>query len=145
MKGGTLLLCALLSGCSTLPAGKGAQVPAAPLHNTHWRLTQLAGEPIDNPSDARDVHMVLQTPNAVVTGHSGCNRMFGTYVLDGDSITFQQMGGTRMFCQARMELEQKYLAMFATVARWKLAGQTLELLDANGAAVAAFEAPPATG
>jgi len=152
MKARTLLLCGLLaggltmlSGCTTPPAGAAAQVPAVPLANTHWRLTQLGNELIDNPPGERDVHFVLHEQNSHVSGHSGCNQMFGRFSLNGDAIKFDQMGGTRMFCEARMALEQKVLAMFAAVARWRIAGATLELLDASGAVIATFVSTPATG
>jgi heat shock protein HslJ len=56
------------------------------------------------------------------------------------------MGGTKMACadDGRMRLEQQYLEMFSTVAGWKISGQTLELVDAQGKAVATFVAA-ATG
>jgi heat shock protein HslJ len=153
MNARSLLLCAIgaagaltmLSGCTTPPTAEATQVPAVPLVDTHWRLTQLGGTDVDNPAGEGDVHMVLEAQNTVVTGHSGCNRMFGRYALNGDGLKFDQMGGTRMFCEARMDLEQKFLAMFATVARWNIVGRKLELRDANGAVVAVFEFTPATG
>ena len=152
MKARTLLLCALLiggltmlSGCTTPPAGEAAQVRAVPLPNTHWRLTQLGSELIDSPPGERDVHFVLHEQNSHVSGHSGCNQMFGRFSQSGDTIKFDQMGGTRMFCEARMELERKVLAMFAAVTRWRIAGATLELLDASGAVIGTFTAAPATG
>jgi heat shock protein HslJ len=46
-----------------------------------------------------------------------------------------------MFCQGRMELEQKYLAMFGGVAGWKVSGSTLQLLDADTKVVATFLTP----
>jgi heat shock protein HslJ len=109
------------------------------LLDTQWRLTQLGGEVIDNPPNEREVHFLLQPSNTTLVGFSGCNRMFGQYALDGASLKFNGLGGTRMFCQARMELEQKYLAMFGEVAGWKITGNTLELLDANTKPVATFE------
>lgn len=153
MKTKTLLLCGILgagalttfAGCSLFAPADVAQAPAVPLADTHWRLIQLGDQMVDNPPGARDIHFVLQAQNTTVSGDSGCNRMFGRYALNGASIKFDQMGGTRMFCQDRMEVEQKFLAMFATVARWKITGQTLQLLDASGSAVGTFAATVATG
>ena len=45
-----------------------------------------------------------------------------------------------MFCDVRMELEQRFLAMFQYVSGWKIAGNTLTLLNAENGTVAAFEA-----
>jgi heat shock protein HslJ len=45
-----------------------------------------------------------------------------------------------MFCDVRMELEQRFLAMFEYVAGWKISGNTLRLLNSAGGTVAGFEA-----
>ena len=49
------------------------------------------------------------------------------------------MGGTLMACTADMDLERKFLAMFSRVAGWRIAGETLELLDAGEKPLASFE------
>lgn len=111
------------------------------LLDTPWRLRQLGSEMVDTPAGDRAVNFRLQPSNTNVVGFSGCNRMFGQYALDGASLKFNGLGGTRMFCQASMELEQKYLAMFGNVAGWKITGATLDLLDASGGVVATFTTP----
>jgi heat shock protein HslJ len=111
-----------------------------PLLNTQWRLTQLGEEVIDNPAGEHAVNFLLQPSSTNLVGFSGCNRMFGRYALDGASLKFDGMGGTRMFCEATMALEQKFLGMFQDAAGWKITGTTLQLLDASGKAVATFEA-----
>jgi heat shock protein HslJ len=149
----SLLLCVMLgaglttlSGCSLMsppPAITGAA--SVPLLDTHWRVTLIGEEVIDNPSGERDVHITLQSTNNAVTGDSGCNRMFGHYALENDMLKFDGLGGTKMFCEARMELEQKFTNALMATMRWKIAGRTLTLLDESGKGVATFEASPATG
>jgi heat shock protein HslJ len=114
--------------------------PTLPLLDTQWRLTELGGQVIDNPAGERAVNFLLQPSSTGLVGFSGCNRMFGRYALDGTSLKFDGMGGTRMFCEAKMELEQKFLAMFQDAAGWKITGTTLQLMDASGKAIATFEA-----
>jgi heat shock protein HslJ len=128
------------SGCSTMGQQKVAQAAPATLLNTHWRLTQVGEVVVPNPAGAREVYFALQSENPNVVGFSGCNRMFGHYALAGEQLKFDQMGGTRMFCDARMELEQRFLAMFEFVTSWKIAGNSLQLLDSAGKTVAGFEA-----
>ncbi|HEY6124120.1 MAG TPA: META domain-containing protein [Steroidobacteraceae bacterium] len=141
-----LLLCALLGGgilttsCTT-PAEPVNQAATQPLLNTPWRLTQLGGEVIDNPPGNAAVNFLLQPSSTNLVGFSGCNRMFGRYALEGSSLKFDGLGGTRMFCEATMPLEQRFLAMFAQVARWEITGSTLRLLDANGKSAATFATP----
>ena len=130
------------AGCGTM--GKKAMAPAAPatLLDTPWRLTQVGEVMVPNPAGSRAVYFSLQSQNPNVVGFSGCNRMFGHYVLAGQQLKFDGIGGTRMFCDARMELEQRFLAMFEYVAGWKITGNTLQLLNSAGSTVAGFEAAP---
>jgi heat shock protein HslJ len=142
---GALLLCTALAAgilttsCSTTSEPVG-EAPTLPLLNTPWRLAQLGEEIINNPAGERAVNFQLQPSSTRLVGFSGCNSMFGSYALNGASLKFDGLGGTRMFCEGRMPLEQRYLAMFSRVARWEITGATLRLLDANGKTAATFEA-----
>jgi heat shock protein HslJ len=141
-----LLLCAmaaagiLTTGCMT-SSESVKPVSTQTLLGTHWRLTQLGNEVIDNPAGERAVNFVLQSSSTSLAGFSGCNRMFGRYALEGPSLKFDGLGGTRMFCEAQMPLEQRFLAMFSQVSGWEISGTTLRLLDASGKTVAAFNSP----
>lgn len=133
----------LLAGCVyDNPQTKGATPAksAAQLLNTHWKLMQLGDQVIATPQDSGEIHFVLQSENQRVVGFSGCNRMMGIYALNGNELKFDQMGGTMMACTANMEVERKFLGMFSDVARWEIRGETLTLLNADGKAVAEFEA-----
>jgi heat shock protein HslJ len=63
----------------------------------------------------------------------------GSYELDGAKITFDQVGGTLMACVDGMEQERRFHELFPRVAGWKISGETLELVDGTGAAIATFE------
>jgi heat shock protein HslJ len=124
------------------PASPAAAAPTrstAQLLNTYWKLTELGGQVLATPPGAREIHFVLQSENQRVAGFSGCNRMMGSYALEGDAIRFDQMGGTMMACVPDMELERKFLALFPQIARWRINGETLRLLDADGKTLATFE------
>jgi heat shock protein HslJ len=132
----------LLAGCAyDSPQTQGAP-PAkstAQLLNTYWKLTELDGQVITTPQDAREIHFVMESENPRVHGFSGCNRMMGGYVLNGSELKFDQMGGTLMACAANMDLEKKFLGMFGDVARWEIAGETLTLANADDKTLAVFE------
>ncbi|HEU4779151.1 MAG TPA: META domain-containing protein [Steroidobacteraceae bacterium] len=145
-KSSFLLLCVILgAGALTTSCMTSSQpvkeASAQPLLNTQWRLTQLGNEVIDNPPGERAIHVLLQPSSTHLVGFAGCNRMFGSYALEGATLKFNGVGSTRMFCQARMDLEQKFLGTFDRVAGWKIVGNTLQLQDAGAAPVATFEAP----
>ena len=144
-----LLLVSLTTAvaCSLVrpPPAVVATAAAVPLLDTHWRLVQLGGEIVDNPAGGRDAHIVLTSANNAVGGNAGCNRIFGHYALENDMLKFDGLGGTKMFCEARMQLEQSFTNALMSVLRWKITGGTLELMDETGRPVATFEAAPASG
>jgi heat shock protein HslJ len=132
----------LLCGCAGDVPPTSPAAPArttAELLNTYWKLLQLGDQVVATPEGAREIHFVLHSENQRVAGFSGCNRMMGSYVLDGPKIRFAQMGGTMMACVPDLELERKFLAMFPQVARWEISGETLRLLDEDGKTLATFE------
>ena len=141
-----LLLCGILgagiltTSCTTASQPVKEASPMT-LLDTPWRLTQLGDEVIDNPPGEKAVNFLLQPSSTRLVGFSGCNRMFGQYALEGASLKFDEIGGTRMFCEASMTLEQKFLAMFGQVTGWKIEGATLHLLDNTGKDIAAFNTP----
>jgi heat shock protein HslJ len=132
----------LLGGCAqTVPPTNPAQPvkSTAQLLNTYWKLTQLGDQVITTPEGAREIQMVMHSENQRVAGFSGCNRMMGSYVLNGDELRFAQMAGTMMACVSGMDVEKKFLAMFNQVARWEISGENLRLLDVDGKTLATFE------
>jgi heat shock protein HslJ len=131
----------LSAGCAYDAPERQAQSPGstAQLLNTYWKLTQLGEQVIATPQGARELHFVLHSENQRVAGFSGCNSMMGNYVLRGNTLKFDQMGGTLMACTANMEVERQFLGMFSDVARWEIEGETLRLLNAAGKPLAVFE------
>jgi len=134
-----------LGGCSLVNAPPAVATAAAvPLLDTHWRLVRLGDEPVDNPAGEGDAHLILASTNNSVGGNLGCNRMFGHYALEKDMLKFDGLGGTKMFCEAKMPLEQAFSNALMSVLNWKITGRTLDLMDETGRTVATFEAAPAT-
>jgi heat shock protein HslJ len=133
------------AGCTTPASEEVARAAAVPLTGTSWRLTQIGDQLVDNPPGDAAAHIQLQAGNSRVTGFAGCNRMFGGYSLDGESLKFGQVGATKMACleEGRMELESSFFDTLSRVARWKITNSTLELLDDSGRSLATFAAVPA--
>ncbi|HUQ12365.1 MAG TPA: META domain-containing protein [Steroidobacteraceae bacterium] len=139
----TAMLVLTNSGCTMAPRSERvATASAVPLVNTNWRLTNLGERVIDNPAGGNAVALQLQPSNLRLTGFAGCNRMFGGYLLNADQLKFDQVGATKMACaeESRMKLEQEYFQMLSAVARWKITGSSLELMDSGGTTVATFAA-----
>ena len=113
---------------------------AAQLRSTYWKLVALGSTPVNVADNQREPHIILQPDANRVNGSGGCNRMFGSYALRGDALTFSGVGSTKMACQDGMDVETSFLPALQRVARWRIADRQLELLDSAGAVVARFDA-----
>ena len=122
-----------------MPPRPASTASTATLENTYWKLTRLGGEAVTVADNQREPHLILQAEQKRVVGSGGCNRMMGSYTLDGSRLTFSQMAGTMMACPQGMDVERAYYAALPGVATWRIDGETLELFDAAGASVAEFE------
>lgn len=114
-------------------------VSTASLENTYWKLTTLAGKPVNVPDGQREPHLLLHPEQQRVSGSGGCNRIMGGYTLSGDRLDFGKLASTLMMCLSGGELERDFLATLERTARWQVQGQQLTLLAADGATLAVFE------
>ena len=109
------------------------------LENTYWKLISLGTEPVPVVSEQREHHFILKSENRRVSGSGGCNRLTGSYKLNGNQLKFGQMAGTMMACADLMDTEKAFLQALGQVITWKITNQDLELFDAEGKLVARLE------
>jgi putative lipoprotein len=115
--------------------------PPRALENTYWKLVTLHGEPVTVADRQREPHLILQPERRRLVGFSGCNRLAGSYTLDGDDkLTFGRTAGTLMACADGLAQERRFLDALGTVAHWRVRGQELDLLDAQRRVLATFAA-----
>ena len=74
-----------------------------------------------------------------VSGFSGCNRLMGSYTLEGKTLIFSQLGGTKIFCFDTQELEDKFMKTLSKTHFWKYKRGKLYLFDQNKTAIMTFE------
>jgi heat shock protein HslJ len=115
-----------------------------PLTTTYWRAIEIAGKPAPAQAANREAHLSFQ-PAGRVTGSDGCNKLSGTYTLTADTIAFGQVVSTQMACVDTADTDRAFQAALRSTTRWKIAGDRLELLDAAGKVLVAFQARPAPG
>jgi heat shock protein HslJ len=108
--------------------------------NTYWKLVQLGDTPVVVPPRQPEPHLILDAPTRRATGSGGCNRFSGGYTLSGDRLSFGSLAATLMACAEGMEMERAFMGALDRVRGWKITGQRLDLLDANGNVVARLEA-----
>jgi copper homeostasis protein (lipoprotein) len=116
----------------------------AQLRDMYWKLTRLHDQPVKVGERSREPHLVLHTDGRRLTGSGGCNRLQGTYELQDERLVFGRIGVTRMYCEDVQDQEQAFLVALELVAGWRLEGQHLELLDADGAVLLRCEERPLT-
>jgi heat shock protein HslJ len=110
-----------------------------PLEGPVWKLTEFAGTqaPRDNPKH----RPYLQFAGGRVSGWDGCNRIAATYVLkDGGVVAFSDVAGPKMVCIYTGDIYSSFHDALKSAARFIIAGNQLELLDANGGRLAIFTA-----
>jgi heat shock protein HslJ len=73
-----------------------------------WDLVQMAGR-----APLAGSQMTLVLTQEGLSGIAACNHYFGSYQLDGQTLTVGVLGRTEMYCDGRMEQEDAYLALLA--------------------------------
>ena len=118
----------------------GAPFATSPLRETYWKLTRLEGKPVILAEKQREPSLVFRSQDSRVTGFGGCNNLTGGYKLNGDEIAFGGIAATQMACVQGMDTEAALFSALGRVRKWKIAGEHLELYDADGNTLARFEA-----
>ena len=123
---------------SPQPQCEAVAAAGTPLENTHWKLVELRGAPLVAAN--REPFLILQAEPHRITGSGGCNHITGGYTLAGDRLTFHRTAGTMMACAGGMAQERAFLEALAAVARWRVDGRRLELVDSRATVLLRFEA-----
>jgi len=114
----TLLGLACISLAATQPA----------VENTLWRAVEVGGEPIAPGSGAPNLE--LFSDGHRVSSLAGCNRLVGTYTIEGHALRFESLATTGMMCpDPIMRTEARFLASIDAVRSWQRNGSQLDLLD----------------
>lgn len=115
-----------------------ASSPAPTITDAEWRCIRLGT--VKPPPDCMPTFTLGADGKA--GGFAGVNRWFGTCTASGASLAFGPLVSTRMGGPpAKMELEQQYLRVMATVTQWTIADGKLRLSDGTSV-VAEFEPMP---
>ena len=113
----------------------------APLLNTYWKLRQIGDGPHVSAYDNQpEPHLVLASGTGRFHGAGGCNRLHGSYSLDGRWLRLSAVASTRMACTQGRRMEQLFLDTLPQVSSYAVQGQKLLLSDADGRVLLRFEA-----
>jgi heat shock protein HslJ len=118
---------------TSTPAAPAPAAPAAALEGTEWRLVDIGGQPSPAGADStRHPGFTLLAEGRKVQGSAGCNRMTGTYQLDGQKLKFGPLATTRMACPD-MQTETAFLKALEATTRYEVSGSSLTLFGADTA------------
>jgi uncharacterized lipoprotein YbaY/heat shock protein HslJ len=116
-------------------------VDKASLTNTYWKILRLGDAVVSALEGRREPNLFLREGEPRFTATVGCNQLAGSYALDEDKLAFGLAAATRMACPPPLDAWERKLADVVTAAAgWRIDGQTLELLDAEGTPLALLQA-----
>jgi copper homeostasis protein (lipoprotein) len=119
----------------------GTPMADSPLRNTYWKLVRLNGEPTRAFANQREAHLIFNAKEPRVAGSDGCNRVTGSFEVDGDQLRLSRTAGTMMACPGDGAAQERaFLDALGKAATWQVRGSHLELFDAQRQVLARFEA-----
>jgi heat shock protein HslJ len=113
-----------------------AQAQEKKILDKTWILTQLGNEEISFNIDKTPY---IKLTEGRVGGFSACNRLMGSYTLNGETLVFNEIGGTLMFCQDVHELESKFMQTLQKTNYWKCKGGKLSFFDKDKVLIMKFK------
>ncbi|MDX1416888.1 MAG: META domain-containing protein, partial [Candidatus Promineifilaceae bacterium] len=109
--------------------------PSNPLAGTSWNVSSY------NNGRGAVVSVLEGTTLSItfsadgqVSGSSGCNNFFGSYQVNGSSITIGALGGGQVFCaepEGVMEQESEFQSALQSAATFSVSGGRLEMRTAG--------------
>jgi heat shock protein HslJ len=122
------LLLLLATACGT-PARTPAADDRALLLDGQWDVATIDGRAVD--ANAPTAYLTLASGDERrAYGYSGCNRFSGSYLLDGDRLSFSQMMMTRRACLGH-NVERAFSDVLARTTRFRLANGRLVLMEGD--------------
>ncbi len=131
-----LVIIAALAACVPLPQPATPAPGVGSLAGTQWVLTGYgpAGAPLSAPQASAPTLAIAA--DGKVSGKAGCNSYFGSLSVNGDQVTFSQLGRTLMACEGEiMQLEDVYLAALGAAVSFTLENGQLTLRYQDGNAL----------
>lgn len=101
------------------------------IRNKEWRAVEINGSPV--VSTPRPASMLL-AEQGQASGSGSCNRWFAPYQLEGEAVSFGQIGSTRILCEGPVGAQERvYFDILKSVDRYSLGtGGTLTLATPQG-------------
>lgn len=100
-----------------------------------WRPMRLGDSDIPAETEA----YVQFEADGAITGHGGCNRVFGSFEVEGISLKISPLGSTRMACpEPQMSHEFMFMEILEAATGVVIADGELSFIDDDGHIMATF-------
>ncbi|WP_109302644.1 META domain-containing protein [Aquimarina sp. AU474] len=93
-----------------------------------FEIHQLNGKNVQ----AEKLFIVFDKENSRISGYSGCNTFSCKYTQDKDVISFGIPMASKMYCQAKTDLEQEFFKTLSLVSIKIIENDLLVLKNTNG-------------
>jgi heat shock protein HslJ len=114
------------------------------LEGIEWRLTHHLGSGGELIPVVDDIMATATFVGGSVAGSTGCNRYHAQCRVDEDRLAVEAIAMTMMACEPeRSAVERAFTAALEAAVAFAIAGDRLDLADADGRVVLRFRAVPA--
>ena len=99
----------------------------------YWRLIELEGQKVEvDPNLKKEIHLVLQQNDSIVSGFGGCNGFSGPYEFDDEEqrLSFSRIRSTLMACEA-LQTEDMFHKALEKTDNYSVKGDTLSLKNGS--------------
>jgi heat shock protein HslJ len=117
-----------------------AEVAAEGPEGTTWTLDSYVNGEGQLVDVLPDTEITAEFQDGQIRGNAGCNTYFGSYQVDGNSLSIGPVAMTEMYCfpEELMAQETDYLAALGNAASYQVAEGQLHILDAGGQTILAY-------
>ena len=109
-----------LAACASAMTTPKVKRPLTSLAGSEWSPHGMQGQFVQFRSGGE------------LSGSGGCNNFFGTYTVDGETLTIGPLASTKKMCASGMMEEQAFLSALQKARRIETTHLTLAMYDETG-------------
>ena len=94
-----------------------------------WQVTQIQGHTISQEERAHLPYLRFDAQRKQVNGSDGCNHIFGSYQIQGETLHLSPLASTKMLCIDTMQISDQFHLALSQVDRFEIDHQVLKLKD----------------
>ncbi|MDB5120920.1 MAG: hypothetical protein JWN56_2138 [Sphingobacteriales bacterium] len=113
-----------LTSCKVLKS----ETDSPKLNNTKWSLHSIKERPVKLGDNA---YLNFEDKDNRIAGKAACNSFFGEYSTIKQTIKFEGIGSTKMYCEGLMDEENEILTALNSTRRYEIKADMLYLYSSD--------------